>query len=42
MKKYDVYLETVKDNNPDEFTELQDIVSRHTQLETKNKELHDT
>lgn len=29
MKKFDDFLEKVKDKNPDEFTELQDIVSRY-------------
>ena len=29
MKKFDDFLEKVKDRNPDQFTELQDIVSRY-------------
>ena len=39
MKKFEVFLEGVKDANPDEFSELQDIVSRHKQLVSKNDEL---
>ena len=42
MKKFDDFLEKVKDKNPDEFTELQDIVSRYNQLQDKNIELHQT
>ena len=42
MKKYDDFLETVKEANQDEFAELQDILSRYKQLEGKNKELHET
>jgi len=42
MKKFDTFLETVKDANQDEFGELIDIVSRYNQLKSKNEELHDT
>ena len=42
MKKYDEFLEKVKDNNQDEFGELQDILSREEQLSKKNIELQDT
>jgi chromosome segregation ATPase len=42
MKKYDDFLERVKDNNQDEFAELQDILSRYKQLQGKNEELHET
>ena len=39
MRKFEKFLEKVKDANPDEFTELIDINSRYDQLEKKNKEL---
>lgn len=42
MKKFDRFLEKVKEANPDEFSELQDILSRHRQLQGKNWELHET
>ena len=42
MKKYEQFLEKVKDAHPDEFSELQDILSRHKQLQGKNEELHST
>ena len=42
MKKYEGFLEKVKEANPDEFSELQDILSRHKQLISKNEELHKT
>jgi chromosome segregation ATPase len=42
MKKYDEFLERVKDANQDEFAELQDILSRYKQLQGKNHELHAT
>ena len=40
MKKFDTFLEIVKDANQDMFGELQDIISRHKQLKTNNEELH--
>jgi hypothetical protein len=39
MKKFELFLEGVKDANPDEFSELQDILSRYKQLVSKNDEL---
>jgi len=39
MKKFEKFLEKVKDANPDEFPELIDILSRHKQLIAKNQEL---
>lgn len=39
MKKYEMFLERVKEANPDEFTDLIDILSRHQQLKSKNEEL---
>jgi len=42
MKKYDDFLEKVKDSNQDEFGELQDILSRQEQLSKKGIELKET
>ena len=42
MKKFELFLEKVKDANQDEFGELQDILSRYNQLSNKNTELHNT
>jgi chromosome segregation ATPase len=39
MRKYEKFLERVKDANPDEFAELQDILSRYKHLMAKNEEL---
>ena len=39
MKKFEKFLEKVKDANPDEFTDLVDIVSRYDQLVTNNVKL---
>jgi len=39
MKKFEKFLEKVKDANPDEFAELNDILSRYKQLVAKNEEL---
>ena len=39
MRKFEKFLEKVKDANPDEFQELIDIHSRYAQLEAKNEEL---
>ncbi len=40
MKKYERFLEIVKEQNPDEFSELGDILSRYRQLDAKQSELH--
>ena len=40
MKKFEDFLEKVRDKNPDEVTELQDIVTRYDSLLEKNIELH--
>ena len=42
MKMYEDFLERVKEQNPDEFPELNDIVLRHSQLIEKQKELQET
>ena len=42
MKKFEAFLERVKDLNTDEFGELNEILGRHKQLSDKNKELRDT
>ena len=39
MKKFENFLDRVREENQDEFSELQDILSRYAQLATKNKEL---
>jgi hypothetical protein len=39
MKKYEQFLEKVKEANPDEFADVIDILSRHQQLKAKNQEL---
>lgn len=39
MKKYESFLEHVKDANQDEFADVIDILSRHQQLKAKNLEL---
>lgn len=39
MKKYEQFLEKVKETNQDEFTDVIDILSRHQQLKAKNQEL---
>jgi cell shape-determining protein MreC len=39
MKKYEHFLEKVREANPDEFAELIDILSRYKQLVAKNEEL---
>jgi hypothetical protein len=39
MKQFESFLEKVKDANPDEFSELIDILSRYKQLVSKNDEL---
>ena len=40
MKRFEEFLEKVKEAHSDEFSEIQDILSRHKQLEGKNKDLH--
>ena len=42
MKKFEDFLEKVMNQNPDEFTELQSIVTRYDSLLEKNIELHKT
>ena len=39
MKKFELFLEGVKDANSDEFAELQEILSRHKTMVSKNEEL---
>ena len=39
MKKYEAYLESVRDRNPDEYQELQDILSRYETLKRSNTSL---
>ena len=41
MKKFETFLERVKERNQDEFTELTDILSRYQTLKTSNEKLHD-
>ena len=41
MKKFESYLEEVKENNPDEFSELTEILSRYDTLKTSNDKLHE-
>jgi chromosome segregation ATPase len=36
MKKYETYLESVRDRNPDEYQELNDILSRYQTLKRSN------
>ena len=40
MKQYESYLESVKDNNPDEYQELSDILSRYWTLKDSNVKLN--
>ena len=40
MKQYERFLEKVKEQNPDEFPELGDILLRYRQLDAKQTELH--
>lgn len=42
MKQFETFLDKVKDQNQDEFSELADILGRYQQLSRKNKELHET
>ena len=39
MKTYELYLEQVKDENPDEYQELSDILKRYITLKTSNEKL---
>lgn len=39
MKKYEAYLDSVRDRNPDEYQELQDILSRYWTLKKSNNKL---
>ena len=39
MKKFEKFLEKVKEANQDEFTDLADIVSRYESLVTNNVKL---
>jgi uncharacterized short protein YbdD (DUF466 family) len=39
MKKYETYLESVRDRNPDEYQELSDILSRYQTLKRSNLNL---
>ena len=39
MKKYEAYLESVRDRNPDEYQELNDILSRYWTLKNSNNKL---
>lgn len=39
MKKYEMYLENVRDSHPDEYQELQDILSRYKTLKSSNVKL---
>lgn len=39
MRKYEAYLESVRDRNPDEYQELNDILSRYQTLKRSNTNL---
>lgn len=39
MKKYEAYLESVRDRNPDEYQDLSDILSRYWTLKNSNTKL---
>jgi hypothetical protein len=41
MKKYEAYLESVKECNPDEYQELSDILSRYWTLKNSNTKLNE-
>lgn len=41
MKKFETFLEKVKEQNPDEFQELPDILSRYQTLKTSNEKLQE-
>lgn len=40
MKKYEEYLESVKERNSDEYSELQDILARYKTLKDSNEKLN--
>ena len=42
MQKFEGFLEKVKEQHPDEFQELNDIVSRFRTLEAANKKLQES
>ena len=42
MKRYESFLETVKEANPEEFEELMSILVRHTTLKERNAGLKET
>ena len=39
MRKYEAYLDRVKEENPDEYQELADILARYKTLQTSNQNL---
>lgn len=41
MKKYEAYLESVRDRNTDEYSELNDILSRYATLKKSNTKLNE-
>ena len=41
LERYQDFLKLVSNKNPDEFTELGDILLRHLTLETTNKDLRE-
>lgn len=41
MKKFEVFLEKVRELNPDEFSELADILSRYHTLKASNERLQE-
>lgn len=41
MKKFEMFLERVKELNPDEFQELHDILSRYHTLKASNEKLQE-
>lgn len=42
MKRYESFLETVKEANPEEFEDLIGILQRHKTLKERNADLKDT
>lgn len=41
MRKFEQYLERVKEKNPDEYSDLAEILARHRTLEMSNNTLND-
>ena len=41
MKKYEAYLESVRDRNTDEYSELNDILARYATLKKSNTKLNE-